>query len=114
MAATVQGADQSDRRTLVTAAEQVDAAHATRGALRTLEEIVADKGYASKRDDGRLGRGGPAVVHFGTRPWPARSVRRAGCVRAQLWESPPPPGHPWAMLAAANGRTRGAIICPLQ
>ena len=51
VAVTVQGADQGDTRTLVTtaitAAEQVEAAHATTDARGTLEEIVADKGYHS-------------------------------------------------------------------
>ena len=51
VAVTVQGADQGDTRTLVppaiTAAEQVEAAHATTDAHGRLEEIVADKGYHS-------------------------------------------------------------------
>ena len=51
VAVTVQGADQGDTRTLVTtaitAAEQVEAAHATTDAHGRLEDIVADKGYHS-------------------------------------------------------------------
>ena len=51
VAVTVQGADQGDTRTLVTtaitAAEQVEAAHATTDARGRLEDIVADKGYHS-------------------------------------------------------------------
>ena len=51
VAVTVQGADQGDTRTLITtaitAAEQVEAAHATTDAHGRLEEIVADKGYHS-------------------------------------------------------------------
>ena len=53
IAVTVQGAEQSDTRTLattaITAAEQVEAAHrdARRARDRHLEEIVADKGYPS-------------------------------------------------------------------
>ena len=51
VAVTVQGADQGDTRTLVTtaitAAEQVEAAHATTDARGRLEDIVADKGSHS-------------------------------------------------------------------
>ncbi len=115
VAVTVQGADQGDTRTLVTtaitAAEQVEAAHATTDA-REVGGHRRGQGLSQQRDDGRPGCGGPAVVHFGTRPWPARLVRRAGCVRARPWESPPSPGRPRATLAAATGGTRRAIVCP--
>ena len=64
-----------------------------------------------QRDDGGSGRGGPAVVHLGTEPWPARLVRRARRPSARLWESPSSPGGSRAMLAAAPGRTRRSIVC---
>ena len=116
VAVTVQGADQGDTRTLVTtaitAAEQVEAAHATTDAHGRLEDIVADKGYHSNETMVDLAAVGLRSYIFGTRPWPARLVRRAGCVRARPWESPPSPGRPRATLAAATGGTRRAIVCP--
>ena len=116
IAVTVQGADQGDTRTLVH-----DGDHGGRtGGSRARDDRRArdvggnrrGQGVSQQRDDGSPGCGGPAVVHFGTRPWPARLVRRAGCVRARPWESPPSPGRPRATFAAATGGTRRAIVCP--
>ena len=115
VAVTVQGADQGDTRTLVppaiTAAEQVEAAHATTDAHGRLEEIVADKGYHSNETMvdlaavacGRTFRNPTVAGAIG----PTRRMR----TRPSM-ESPPSPGRPRATLAAATGGTRRAIVCP--
>ena len=116
VAVTVQGADQGDTRTLVTtaitAAEQVEAAHATTDARGRLEDIVADKGYHSNEtmvDLAAVGlRSYISEPDRGRRDW---SDAPDG-VRARPWESPPSPGRPRATLAAATGGTRRAIVCP--
>ena len=77
IAVMVQGADQGDTRTLVTtaitAAEQVEAAHATTDARGTLEDIVADKGYHSNEtmvDLAAVGlRSYISEPHRGRRDW---------------------------------------------
>ena len=70
---TVQGADQGDTttvaETLTAAADDLEAvATMTDDDTGVINEVVADKA-SQQRDDGGLGCGGPAVVHFGTRPW---------------------------------------------
>ena len=115
VAVTLQDADQGDTPTIVdtaiAAAEQVEAAHA---APRHRGKPARDRrrqGVPQQRDDGGSCRGGPAVVHLGTAPRPARLVRRARRPSARLWESPPAAGGSRATLAAAPGRTRRAIVC---
>ena len=115
VAVTLQDADEGDTTTIAdtatAAAEQVEAAHAAPEDAESLHEIVADKGYHSNETMVDLAAVGLRSVHLGTEPWPARLVRRARRPSARLWESPSSPGGSRAMLAAAPGRTRRAIVC---
>ena len=107
VAVTLQDADEGDTTTI---ADTATAARASRGRGEPARDR-GGQGVPQQRDDGGSGRGGPAVVHLGTEPWPARLVRRARRPSARLWESPSSPGGSRAMLAAAPGRTRRAIVC---
>ena len=80
VAVTLQDADEGDTTTIAdtatAAAEQVRGrARGPRGRGEPARDR-GGQGVPQQRDDGGSGRGGPAVVHLGTEPWPARLVRR--------------------------------------
>ena len=115
VAVTLQDADEGDTTTIAdtatAAAEQVEAAHAAPEDAESLHEIVADKGYHSNEtmvDLAAVGlRSYISEPNRGRRDWSDASDAPS----ARLWESPSSPGGSRAMLAAAPGRTRRAIVC---